>query len=295
MKNVIAIGNLSYNINIFLNSYPIESQAYSIVKKNKTLGNILDICTLLSKNNINTWYFSIIGDDIEGKEIINNLHKNLINTDYINIINNSKTSKNYVIRNLKTNSKTILYEKNNKKYELIRDLNFNPDIIYIDSNEYTFLKKLKDIYPKIIVISTINSMEEEKLEIARLSDYVIVPIKYAEIITSLKLDLANKKSIMDLYLKMKSIFKNNIIIYSEEFGTLYQSDNKLNIIPNIKEIKQKKYNSFDIYISNIIYGITNDFHIDKTIKIATISKFLYENNKSILNIEEVIKIYEQNN
>ena len=52
MKNVIAIGNLSYNINIFLNSYPIESQAYSIVKKNKTLGNILDICTLLSKNNI---------------------------------------------------------------------------------------------------------------------------------------------------------------------------------------------------------------------------------------------------
>lgn len=294
MKNVIAVGNLSYNINLFFNSYPIEGQSYSLVKKTKSLGNILNICIVLSKYGINTWYFSSIGDDIEGKEIINNLHSNLINADYVNIINNSKTNKNYIIRNLKNNSKTILYEKDNYKYELVRKLDFKPDVVYADSAQYELVKNLKDMYHNIKVITTIDSLNEENLEIAKLSDYIIIPLKYAQILTSSKINIANKKTIMDTFMKTKGLFSGKIIIYSEDIGSLYQSSNRLNIIPKLGNKNKQNDNSFDIYKSTIIYGIANEFSIDKVIKLATISKFLCDNNKTTLNIKEVIRIYEQN-
>ena len=75
MKNAILIGNLSYNINLFLNTYPLENSTISIVKKTKTLGNTLNTSVILSKYGINTYYFSNVGDDLEGKEIINYLLK----------------------------------------------------------------------------------------------------------------------------------------------------------------------------------------------------------------------------
>ncbi len=294
MKNVIAVGNLSYNINLFFNSYPIEGQSYSLVKKTKSLGNILNICIILSKYELNTWYFSSIGDDIEGREIINNLHSNLINSDYVNVINNSKTNKNYIIRNLKNNSKTVLYEKDNYKYELVRDLNFKPDIIYADSAQYELVKKLKNMNSDVKVINTIASLNEENLNIAKLSDYIIIPLKYAQILTSSKINIVNKKTIIDTYMKTKELFSGKIIIYSEEIGSIYQSNNRLNIIPKLGNKNVKSENSFDIYKATIIYGIANQFSIDKAIKLATISKFLCDNNKTTLNIKEVIRIYEQN-
>ena len=58
MKNDILIGNLSYNINLFLNTYPLENSTISIVKKTKTLGNTLNTSVILSKYGINTYYFS---------------------------------------------------------------------------------------------------------------------------------------------------------------------------------------------------------------------------------------------
>lgn len=76
MDNVLMIGNLSYNINLFLDSYPIENQTFNITKKTKSIGNNISI--VLSKYDLNVHYFSFVGDDIEGKEIINYLHSNKI-------------------------------------------------------------------------------------------------------------------------------------------------------------------------------------------------------------------------
>lgn len=295
MKNIIMIGNLSYNINLFLNSFVVEGSKHSIVKKTKSLGNILNIAILLSKYNLDVWYFSSVGDDIEGKEIINSLHANAINSDYVNILNNTKTNKNYILRNLKNNSKTIIYERNNNKYELVRNIDFNPKIIYTDSSNYELSKMLKDKFKNSKLIITIDKLDEEVINICKIADYIIIPLKYAEILSSVKFDQVNKKSIIDLYMKTNKLFSATIVIYDNEIGSLYQNNNRLNIVPKLGKKDLAKENGFDVYKSTFIYGIANNFGIDKSIKLSCVSKFLYDNNKSNFNIEEVIRIYEQNN
>lgn len=295
MKNIIMIGNLSYNINLFLNSFVVEGSKHSIVKKTKSLGNILNIAILLSKYNLDVWYFSSVGDDLEGKEIINSLHANAIHSDYVNILNNTKTNKNYILRNLKNNSKTIIYERNNNKYELIRNMEFNPEIIYTDSSNFELSRLLKEKFLDTKLIITIDKLDEEVINICKIADYIIIPLKYAEILSSVKFDQVNKKSIIDLYMKTNKLFSATIVIYDERIGSLYQNNNRINIVPKLGKKDLFRENSFDVYKSTFIYGIANNFDIDKVIKLSCISKFLYDNNKLSFNIEEVIRIYEQNN
>lgn len=294
MKDVIFIGNLSYNVNLYLNSFLVEGSSHNIIKRTKSLGNLLNVAIVLAKYNVNTYYFSTIGDDYEGKQIINNLHSNLINTDFVNVLNNTETQKNYIIRNEKNNSKTSLIQKNNIKYELTRKIEFYPSIIYTDSFNFEFARELKINFPSSKLLTTLDELNNNSINLAKISDYIIIPLKFAEILSQVKYDKTNKKSIIDLFMKTNRLFSAKIIIYDEEIGSLYQGETMLNIVPKLGDKNILRENSFDVYKSTFIYGIINNFNIDKIVKISTISKFLYDNNKPNYNIEEVIRIYEQN-
>ena len=295
MNNIISIGNLSYNTNLFVNSYPIENHLSNIVKKYKSIGCNLNVSIILGKYGFNVYYFSNIGDDYEGKQIINFLHSNMINTDYVNILNNTRTNKKYIIRNNKNNSKTILTERNNYKYELNRKISFKPNIIYNDCNNLELIKKMKNDYRDSIIITTLNEISTEALNTCVLSNYVIIPLKYAQILSNVKFDINNKRSIIDLYLKTKRLFSGKIIIYVEELGVIYENNNIVSIVPKIGNKNINSENSFDIFVSTFIYGICNFFEMEKTLKISIIAKFLSDNNRQTLNIKEVLDIYEKNN
>lgn len=294
MNNVICLGNLNYNMNFFVNTYPIEDNETSIVKQTKTIGSNLSIPIILSKYDLNVYYFSNIGDDIEGKEIINYLHSNRINTDYINTLNNTKTNKRYIIRNNKNNSKTILSERVFNKYSLTRQLNFIPNIIYNDTYELDIIKQLKSIYDNIKIITNLTEISTKALNTCVISDYIIIPLKYAQILTNVKLNPMDKKTIIELYLKTKKLFSGKIIIYIEEIGFLYERENVISIIEKMGDKNKVSENSYDIFISSIIYGIINNYPIDKSIKVSAIAKFLSDNDKQNLNIKEVVNIYEKN-
>ncbi|MBQ9024691.1 MAG: hypothetical protein IJ105_05730 [Bacilli bacterium] len=295
MNNIICIGNLSYNKNLFVNSYPIENHTTTIVKKYKSIGNNLNIPIILSKYNLNVYYFSNVGNDYEGKEIINYLKTNNINTYFINILKNTKTNKKYIIRNIKNNTKTILSERINNKYNLSKSILFKPNIIYNDTYNIDLVKQIKNKYKDINIITNLNEISTNALNVCSISDYIIIPIKYAQILTNVKLDTLSKRSIIDLYLKTKRLFSGKIIIYIENLGCIYEKDNIVNIIPKLGDKNKMSNNSYDIFISTIIYGISRYFSLEKNLKIATISKFLSDNNKQNLNINEVIDIYEKNN
>ena len=289
MNNIISIGNLSYNVNLFVNSYPIENQVSSIVKKTKSIGNNLNIPIILSKYGLNVYHFSNIGNDIEGMEIINYLHSNKINTDYVNTLN-IKTNKRYIIRNNKNDSKTILKQRINIKYELRREINFIPDYIYTDTYQVDILKYLKNRYNNVKLITSLNEISTEVLNTCVISDYIVIPVKYAQILTNVKFDITNKKSIIDLYLKTKKLFSGKIVIYIEYIGCLYENNNIISIIPKLGDKKLVLKNSYDIFVATFIYCISKQYTLDKSLKISTISKFLSDNNKQNLNIKEVIEI-----
>lgn len=295
VNNIISIGNLSYNLNLFVNSFPIENQTTNIIKKYKSIGSNLNISIILKKYGLNVYYFSTIGDDIEGKEIINYLHTNTINTDYINTLSNTKTNKRYIIRNNKNNTKTILTQRVNNKYELTRPLNFKPNIIYDDTYDIELIKSIKNKYRDVRIITSLNEISTQALNTCVISNYIIIPIKYAQILTNVKFDIRNKRTIIDLYLKTKKLFSGKIVIYIEDIGCIYENNNVVSIIPKLGDKNKISQNSYEIFVATFIYGINSNYSIDKVIKIATISKFLSDNNKQNLDIKKVVDIYEKNN
>lgn len=293
MDNIIVIGNLSYNLNIFLNSFLKESSNVVATNATKSIGNIVNIPIILSKYNLNVYYFSVVGNDIEGKEIINFLHSNKINSDYVNILNN-KTSNKYVIRNIKNNSKTIISLKDNSKYELLRNINFIPNVVYSNIYNYEFILNVKSKFRSTKIVTDLKEISEEAIKVCKLSDYVIIPLKYAQVLTGINLNIVDKKTIIELYYRTKKLFSGKIIIYIEEIGCLFQNNNLIIIIPKMGDKNKISKNSYDMFISTFIYCINKDYSLDKVVKISTISKFLSDNNKQTFNIKEVLDIYEKN-
>ena len=222
------------------------------------------------------------------------MHSNLINSEFINIVNNNKTNKNYIIRNLKNNSKTKIYEKNNYKYELSRQINFIPDIIYNDSLNIKLLNDLKLKFKSTKIVTYIDQLNEEALDVLKLSDYIIIPLKFAEILSNTKLQLSNKRTIIDVYLKTKRLFNGIIIIYDENLGSIYENNNILNIVPKLGNKSLVKENSFNVFKATFIYSVLEGYDLDKNIKLSTFAKFLCDNNKTILDIKEVVRLYEEN-
>ena len=280
MNNIIVIGDLNYNLNIFLNTFLKENNEYIINNITKSIGNILNVPIVLSKYDLNVYYFSCVGNDIEGKEIINFLHSNKIRSDYVNILN-KKTNNKYVIRNTKNNSKTILSLKNNDKYSTI----YNSE----------FILNIKSKFRSTKIITDLKEISEESIKVCKLSDYVIIPLKYAQVLTGINLNIANKNSIIELYSRTKRLFSGKIIIYIEEVGCLFQNNNLISIIPKMGDKNKVSKSSYDMFISTFIYCINKDYTLDKTVKISTISKFLSDNGKQTFNIKEVLDIYEKNN
>ena len=126
MNNIIVIGDLNYNLNIFFNTFLKENNEYTINNITKSIGNILNVPIVLSKYDLNVYYFSCVGNDIEGKEIINFLHSNKIKSDYVNILNkkgyecdNSQISQIKANRKLNSEQKKVILENQNEKVSKI--------------------------------------------------------------------------------------------------------------------------------------------------------------------------------
>ena len=185
--------------------------------------------------------------------------------------------------------------KNNDKYELIRSINFIPNVVYSTIYNSEFILNIKSKFRSTKIITDLKEISEESIKVCKLSDYVIIPLKYAQVLTGINLNIANKNSIIELYSRTKRLFSGKIIIYIEEVGCLFQNNNLISIIPKMGDKNKVSKSSYDMFISTFIYCINKDYTLDKTVKISTISKFLSDNGKQTFNIKEVLDIYEKNN
>ena len=223
-------------------------------------------------------------------EILKFLNNNKINTEYINILKNTTTNKKYIIKNVKNDDKIILRERINNKYTLNKKINFIPNIIYTQMYDVNLIKQIKTC----TLVTRLNEISNDSINTCMLSDYIIIPLKYAQILSNIKLDIINKKTITDLYLRTKRLFSGKIIIYIEKVGCLFENNKVISIIPKIGDKNKVSKNSYDIFTATFIYCISNNYNISDSVKISILSKFLSDNNKQNLNISEVIRLYEKN-
>ena len=170
-------------------------------------------------------------------------------------------------------------------------------MILMDGHEYEASIQVLDKFPNAISILDADRINEEIIDLAKRVKYLICSKGFAETIAEEKIDFNNSSSILSIFNKLKSMFKNNIIITLESKGSLYDMDGKIKIMPSLKVKSIDSTGAGDFFHAAFAYAIANNYSYENAIKFANITGALsvtkIGSKQSAPSIEEVEKIYDE--
>lgn len=295
---ILCLGHLTYDITFPVNEFPKENTKTRINQKLEGAGGPSTIAAfLLAKWDMDVYMAGKLGNDVYGNKIKKELSLNRINTDYIQMSDDFETSHSVNIANSANGSRTLLiYDDKDQKMEDF-EIDFYPDIILIDGHEYETSKNLLKKYPKALSIIDAGKESKEILELCKMVNYVVCSKEFAESVSEIKFDYENKHTLVDIYQKLETMFKNKVVITLEEKGCLYRLENKIKLMPSIKVKAFDTVGAGDIFHGAFTYGMANDFDFEKTLKYANIAGSLsitkVGNYNAIPSLKELEEVYEK--
>ena len=281
---ILCVGNINYNIIFPLNEYPIEnSKNYADKKVECGGGTMFNAAYLLGKWGMDVYLSGVIGNDAYGNKIIEELEGMNVNIKYLEVNNKLNTSISTSIINTMNGSNTEFTCKSEEMYLNELSLDFKPDIILLDGQEYDISKLLLKKYPSAVSIIYSNVPSEQVIELSGLTDYLICSKSFAETLTNTILDFKDSKTISSLYLKLKKVFSNQIIVTLENTGALYEDNHKIRIMKSLNLKQSSTLSSIDIFQGAFTYGVAMKLDLEEIIKISNITTALSMNEIGSIN------------
>lgn len=268
---IICIGMASYDITIPVESYPVENTKNRIKELIECGGGpASNAAYLLGKWGENVSFLGVIGNDIQGYFIKKEFESANVNTKYLEINSSFKTPISHIVANTTEGTRTIFTYRKPMKMKPI-SLDFKPDIILMDGQEYEMSKKLIERYPEAIKVIDAGRCEGEILELCSLCDYIVCSKTFAEKVSGVNVDFSKTNTLLEIYMKLKNKFKNNIVITLEDRGCLYEKDGKVNILSSLKVAAKDSTGAGDIFHGAFVYGIANNYSFEECLKIANVA------------------------
>ena len=283
---VLCLGNVVYDITIPFEGFPIENSKNRVSNKIECGGGQASTAAyLLGSWGIDVYIAGVIGNDLYGKKIIEEFNNKNVNTKYLEINDNYETTSCFIINNIINGSRTtISYNKNIQMSNF--NLDFIPDIILIDGQEYEMSKYLLDQYPDSISIIDAGRYTDNIVKLSKKVNWLICSKEFATKVTNIEDDINL------IYNKMKEIFNNNIIITLEEKGCFYNNE----LISSIKVKQKDSTGAGDIFHGAFTYYLSKGYDIKKILKLSNIAGAIsvtrVGTRNSIPSIKEVQDIYE---
>jgi len=295
---ILCIGLSSYDITYPLDSYIKENT--KVRTKNRVEcggGQANNIAYLLGKWEENVYYAGIVGNDKHGKIIKEELEKVNVNTDYMQTRQDVITTVSNIIANIKDGTRTILtYSPSDVKLEEL-DLNFTPDIILVDGYEYEASIQVLDKYKDKITIIDAGRLDDNIVNLAKKVKYLICSKNFAEEYSKEKFDFSDSNSIIYIFNKLKQDFRNNIIITLEGKGALYEKGGRIKLMPSLKVNAVDTTGAGDYFHAAFIYGISNNYSYEDSIKLACITGALsvtkVGSKSSAPSLKQVLKVFDE--
>ena len=111
----------------------------------------------------------------------------------------------------------------------------------------------------------------------------------------MKIDYDKPNTLIDLYKKMESIFKNNIVVTLESKGALYKYGNQAKLMPSIKVNAVDSTGAGDLFHGAFVYGIAKNMPYEEIIKLSNVTGALsvtkIGGRYSAPSIEEIKEVY----
>ena len=271
---ILCIGNASYDITVPFDGYPEENT--------KTRVNDLIECGggpasnaayLLGKWGMDEVYFAgVVGNDLYGKTIKDEFEGVGIKTDYLELRDGLRTTVSFIIANKEKGTRTILTHRSSEAKMENFELDFYPDLILFDGQEYEMTKKLLETYPHAISIIDAGRPREEIIELAKMSTYVACGHEFAETLANMKVDYNNSNDLISMMSKLKEIFPNShVLVTLEDKGAVYEEDGVVKIMPSIEVTAVDSTGAGDLFHGAFAYAIANKYSYSDAIKIGNVS------------------------
>ncbi len=294
---VLCIGHSSWDISVPIDEYPAENTKYRFNEKFAAGGGpAANAAYLLGKWGIDTVIATAIGSDDFGTKIKKEFNEVNVNTDYIETSYEKDTSFSFILINKKNGYRTVFNVAT--EYPMLKKYNyeFTPDIILTDGHDYGASQNAISKFPHAISVIDAGRVTQELIELCKYIKYIVCSKGFAETVSGLKFDYNNPQTLVNVYTKLQNKYPHaNIIVTLEEHGALYQVNNQIKIMPGLKCNAVDTTGAGDIFHGAFVYGLANNFDIEKCVMLANIAGGLsvqkMGSRLSIPNLSEVLDYY----
>ncbi len=262
---ILCLGHATYDITLPMDEFPIENTKNRIQEKIECGGGPASTAAyLLGSFGAETYFAGIVGNDYYGKKIKEEFKKVNVNTDFLELREDHETTSSIVIANKVNGSRTTFAYKPKKVEMKPFELNFKPDVILIDGQEYERSVEVLKKYPDALTIIDAGRDRLEVIELCKMVKWVVCSKDFAEKVTGLKMDYSNFNTLKVIYNKLKEMFKNEIVITLEDKGCLYNDE----ITPSIKVKSVDSTGAGDIFHGAFTYYLSLGYNIKEVLKLS---------------------------
>lgn len=298
--SIFCIGKLTYDIFCLLDEMPqIGKKYFNKERVEHGGGEVANAAYLMGKWGLKPMIAGVVGADDFGTKIKKELEGVQIDTSLIETSYEKPTILSLILVNKNGGANSVIRSYKNEFAALRKqDLGLNPDIILADGHEYGATHLLLERNPKAISILTAEENKPEILELCKFSKYILCSKEFAESITNIICDFDKPASLLNLYQAMKNRFPNNeIVVTLKNRGALYSNNGEIKIMPGINCEVKDLTGAGDAFKGAFVYGISNNFDMDKIITYANIAAGLTIQNIGVRNafptLGDVVNYYNQ--
>lgn len=256
---VICIGNVTYDITMLVDDFPIENNKYRTKEKIENGGgSAANACYLLGKWDVKPYFAGVIGKDEFGQKIKKEFKDSNVNTKYLKALE-EKTSLSFILNNKKNASRTIISYKNNRnKLGKIKD---KFDVILLDGEEYEASLDLINNNLDAITIIDAGRCTDKVVGLAKKCKYLVCSKNFAYSLT----EIDNYEL---MYEKLERIFKNIVVVTLGKEGTLVRIDGEIIVVPSINVDAVDETGAGDAFHAGFVYGLLQNWDLLKIVEFS---------------------------
>ena len=297
--NVLCIGKSSWSITIPIDRFINEGEKHNYMKSYGSIaGSGTSIAYLLCKWGINTIISTMVGSDDYGSKIkkeFTDLHAKI---DYIETAYDKSTNVEMNFINDTTKIKTTIEVTSDSPVLKKYNYDFTPDIIFTDCFDYGASQNSFSKYANVLNIVGASNMSPEVLELCKYAKTIICNREFAEYTSKVKISIDNPQSLVDAYNGVQNKYPNaNIVLTLDINGAVYQKNNEIKIMPGLNTEVLDRTGAGDAFKAAYIYGLLNNFDMDKIIIMANIAAGItvsrIGSHTAFPSISEVMDLYNQ--
>ena len=291
---ILCLGHATYDVTLPLDEFPIENTKNRVQERIECGGGPASTAAyLLGCWGADVHFAGIVGNDYYGHKIKDEFKKVNVNTDYLELREGHDTTSSIVLANKANGSRTTFAYKPKKVEMKPFVLDFEPNVILIDGQEYERSLEVLEKYPDALTIIDAGRARPEVIHLCKLVKWVACSKDFAEEVTGIDVDYTNIATIKEIYQKLKNLFGNEIVITLEDKGCFYKDE-------IIKSVRLKTIDSTgagDIFHGALTYYLARGYDAYNALRLANyagaISVSRIGTRNSIPTKEEMEAVYNE--